>query len=128
MAEQGEETAVVRDKPALGWRIAKWIGIAIVSLLLLAVLAVFALNTAPGRRFVVSQLDGYELASGLKINVGRLDGSLYGKLVIRELRLSDPKGVFASSPRIELDWRPFAFVDNHAAPRTAHNSQLPLGR
>ena len=126
--DEGETATVVRDKPALGWRIAKWVGIAIVSLLLLAVLAVFALNTAPGRRFVVSQLDGYELASGLKINVGRLDGSLYGKLVIRELRLSDPKGVFASSPRIDLDWRPFAFASNHVDVRSATINLARLDR
>jgi hypothetical protein len=44
MAE-GEEAVVVREKPALGWRIAKWVGIALVSLILLAMIAVFALNT-----------------------------------------------------------------------------------
>ena len=54
--------------------------------------------------------------------------SLYGKLTIRELRLSDPKGVFASSPRIDLDWRPFAFVNNHVDVRSATTPLFTLGR
>ncbi|RHW19289.1 hypothetical protein D1610_04055 [Sphingomonas gilva] len=125
--DEGEPPAI-RDKPPPGWRIAKWAGIVVVSLVLLAVLAVFALNTAPGRRFLVSHLDGYELASGLKINLGQLDGSLYGKLTIYELRLSDPKGVFAYSPRIDLDWRPFAFISNHVDVRSATTPLFTLGR
>lgn len=129
MAEGEQIPAPAPSSPrSTGWRIAKWAGIAIVSLLLLAVIAVFALNTTPGRRFLVSQLDGYELESGLKINLGRIDGSLYGRLTIRDLRLSDPRGLFATAPRIDLDWRPFAFINNHVDVRSATAPLVTLAR
>ncbi len=122
------DTPAVRAKRPLGWRIAIWAGIAVVSLILLVIAAVFALDTAPGRRFVLNQLDGYELESGLKVNVGRLDGSLYGALVIRDLRLSDTKGVFATAPRIDLDWRPLAFIKSHVDIRSATAGLVTLER
>jgi translocation and assembly module TamB len=92
-------------------RIGKWVAIAVAALAAFAVLAVFGLNSTPGRRFVTQQLNGFETAAGLKIGVGRLDGSLYGKLTIRDLTLSDPKGVFARAPVVALDWRPFAYAN-----------------
>ncbi len=106
------ETVVVRDRP-LWVKILKWVGIAIVALLLLLVALVLGLNTGPGRGFVVGKLDGYTTASGLKINIGRIDGSLYGAMTVHDLRLSDTKGVFAYSPEIAVDWRPFAFANGH---------------
>ena len=109
-------------------RIAAWLAIAVAGLLALAIIAVFALNTDSGRRFLVGKLSGYETASGLKVELGRLDGSLYGKLTIRDLRISDPKGVFATAPQIDLDWRPFAFIRNHADIRSAAAPIITLAR
>jgi translocation and assembly module TamB len=34
--------------------------------------------------------------------------TLYGRMRLMDLRVSDPKGVFLSSPRLDVDWRPFA--------------------
>jgi translocation and assembly module TamB len=31
---------------------------------------------------------------------------------LMDLRVSDPKGVFLSSPRLDVDWRPFAYTKN----------------
>ncbi len=127
MAETDVETTAPRRGFPVG-RIAKWVAIALAALLALAVLAVFALNTDPGRRFLVSKLSGYETASGLKVELGRLEGSLYGKLTIRDLKISDPKGVFATAPRVDLDWRPFAFIRNHADIRSASAPLITLAR
>ncbi|KQM56920.1 MULTISPECIES: translocation/assembly module TamB domain-containing protein [unclassified Sphingomonas] len=106
------ETVVVRDRP-LWINILKWIGIALVALLILLLALVLGLNTGPGRGFLVGKLDGYTTASGLKVNIGRIDGSLYGAMRVRDLRLSDTRGVFAYSPEIAVDWRPFAFANGH---------------
>lgn len=92
-------------------RIARWIGIVLAGLVALAGVLLLAINTGPGRRLVASQLSGLSLASGLKVDVGRLDGSLYGALVIHDLRVSDTKGVFATIPLLQLDWRPFAYLN-----------------
>ena len=131
MAEPHEtvvaDEAVAR-RPALGWRIAKWLAIGVAALLAFAALIVLGLNTAPGRKFVVGQLDGYTLASGMRINVERLDGSLYGKLTIRNLRLSDGQGQFADAPRIDLDWNPFRAIWNHVDVRSATAPLLNFDR
>lgn len=111
------EAVVVEKRPT--WvRILKWLAIAIVGLILLLVAIVVGINTDPGRRFLVRQLDGFTTASGLRVNVGEIDGSLYGAMVIHDLRLSDPKGVFAYSPRVAIDWRPFAFANGHVDVRS----------
>jgi len=96
-----------------GRRVAKWLGIAVAALVALIGAALLVLNTDPGRRFLVDQVNGFETVSGLGVQVGRIDGSIYGGMILRDVRLRDPKGVFATAPRIRLDWRPFAYLDNH---------------
>ena len=120
------ETIVVR-RP-LWQRILKWIGIAIAVLAFLLLAIVFGINTDPGRRFVADQLGSYKTAGGLNIKVGRIDGSLYGKMVLRDVRVSDPKGVFLTSPRLDVDWRPFAFVNNHVDVRNLESGLVTLAR
>jgi translocation and assembly module TamB len=112
----GEETAtppepVVRQ-PLLR-RIAKWFAIAIGAAVILVLGVYFGLDTAPGHRFIVSQLANYTTESGLNIKVGRIRGSIYGKMELRDLRVSDPKGVFATAPLALIDWHPFSFFYNH---------------
>ena len=109
-------------------RIGKWIGIALASILMLLLLVVLGINTDPGRRFVADQLGGYTTASGLNIKVGRIDGSLYGRMTLSDVRVSDPKGVFLTSPRLAVDWRPFAFVRNHVDVRDLGTDLVTLQR
>nr|MDQ2879408.1 hypothetical protein [Pseudomonadota bacterium] len=123
-----DEAAPPSARRALGWPIAKWLGIAILSLFVLVAVTVLGLNTGPGRRFLVSELSGYQTASGLRIELGGLDGSLYGKLTIRDLTLSDPNGVFAAAPRVDLDWRPFAYLNKHVDVRSASIPLFTLAR
>jgi translocation and assembly module TamB len=125
-ADESGQVVVVR-RP-LWQRIAKWIGIAIVALVALLLVVVLGINTDPGRRFVADQIGGYTTASGLNIKVGRIDGSLYGPMVLSDVRVSDPKGVFLDSPRLEMDWRPFAFVNNHVDVRTVTAGLVTLRR
>ena len=120
--------APVPPKRPLWQRVLKWIGIAILSIVALLAIIVFGINTDPGRRFVADQLGGYTTASGLNIKVGRIDGSLYGRMTLSDLRVSDPKGVFLSSPRLEVDWRPFAFANNHVDVRSLSAGLVTLAR
>lgn len=110
-------------------KILKWLGIALTVLLLLLAIIVVGINTGPGKRFAVGQINNLELASGLDVEVERIDGSLYGDMTIVGLTLSDPKGVFATSPSVRVDWRPFRFVtDNLLDVRTLYSPQVRLGR
>ena len=109
-------------------RVAKWIGIALASILVLLLVVVFGINTDPGRRLVADQLGGYTTASGLNIKVGRIDGSLYGKMILSDVRVADPQGVFLTSPRLAVDWRPFAFIRNHVDVRSLDTELVTLQR
>jgi translocation and assembly module TamB len=106
------------------------IGVAVLlGLVLLLVGGVyFGLNTDPGRRFVTRQINQLELASGLDVDVGRIEGNIYGDLVIHDLRLRDTKGLFFVAPRVELDYRPFEYFNNHVDIRSLVIPQARLGR
>ncbi|HEX5258208.1 MAG TPA: translocation/assembly module TamB domain-containing protein [Sphingomicrobium sp.] len=80
-------------------------------LFLLAALIVL-LDSAPGHRFIVDQLGKFETASGLRIHVGRIDGSIFGKSELHNVSVADPRGVFLTSPDIKLDWTPGAWLEN----------------
>jgi translocation and assembly module TamB len=112
----------------IGRNIAIGIAALIGLLLLLVAGTYYGLNTDPGRRFVVRQINQLELASGLDIDVGRIEGNLYGGLVLHDLVLRDPKGAFFVAPRAELDWRPFAYWNKRVDIRSLVIPQARLGR
>lgn len=90
--------------------IAKGIGIAAAAILLLAAMLVFVLDTGPGRRFVADRIAAVETESGMTVGIGRIDGSLYGQMVLRDIRVRDTQGVFASAAEVTVDWRPLAYL------------------
>jgi translocation and assembly module TamB len=51
-------------------------------------------------------------ASGLRIRIGRIEGSIWGETELKDVRLYDPDGLFAESPEIRMDWRPISFLFN----------------
>lgn len=108
------------------WRIA--------FLLLLPFLAliggVVALDTDTGHRFLIDRIAELPIRNGLKIRIGRIDGSIYGRARITALRLYDPQGLFLSAPDVRLNWSPWQWTVNRldiselAAP-TATLHRLP---
>ncbi|MFD1959543.1 hypothetical protein ACFSHP_11725 [Novosphingobium panipatense] len=60
---------------------------------------VLGINTGPGRRFVADQIAALEFENGMRISVARIDGSLYGKMILRGLSVRDPRGEFLYSPK-----------------------------
>ncbi|MDO7841196.1 translocation/assembly module TamB domain-containing protein [Sphingomonas immobilis] len=128
MASEAPADEVVVVKRPLWQRIAKWVAIGLAGLLLAIVALIFGLDTQPGRRFVVNIVNGYTLASGLNVKVGRIDGSIYGAMVLRDVRVSDQNGLFLTSPEIAVDWRPFEFTRNHADVRSATAALITMSR
>lgn len=124
---QAPAPAVRKGKP-LWLRIAQWIGIGVVSIAALLGLAVLGLDTQPGRRLIADQLSRLRLDSGLGFRIGRIDGSIYGAMVLRDVRVRDTKGVFATAQEIRLDWRPFAYIDNHIDIRSLESPEVRLAR
>lgn len=76
----------------------------------LAVAAVFVIDSSIGHRFLVDRIIALAPASGLRVSVGRIDGSVYGAATIHDLTLSDAKGPFLVVPVSELDWRPLSWA------------------
>ena len=85
---------------------------AFIALLFLLAGALVLLDSAPGHRFIVDRIAKFETASGLKVHIGRIDGSIFGKSQLRNVAVSDGHGVFLTSPNIKLDWAPGAWLYN----------------
>lgn len=83
-----------------------------VALLFLLAGLLVLLDSAPGHRWIVDRIAGIETASGLRIRIGRIDGSIFGKSQLRNVSIADGRGVFLTSPNIKLDWTPGAWLEN----------------
>lgn len=127
-ADEPLATEVAAPDKARSWplTILRWIGLTLLGLVLLFALFLVGLNSDAGRRFVVTQIEKYEFENGMKIGIGRLDGSLYGRMVIRDFTLSDPKGVFLASPEVRVDWRPIRYLANHIDVRSATAATMTM--
>ena len=111
MTEEGvidtaPEAAPPRRRFRYTRRASKWALGILGGLVLLLVAALALLNSPIGQRWVVDQIAQVAPASGLKVEIGRIDGNLYGKARLHDVTLSDPKGRFLTVPLVDLDWRP----------------------
>ncbi|URW76714.1 translocation/assembly module TamB domain-containing protein [Sphingomonas donggukensis] len=123
-----EEQVVVVERRPVWQTVVKWVGIVLAALVLLAIVVVLGINTQPGRRFVADRLSAYTLANGLNVRVGRIEGSIYGAMVLRDVRVQDQKGTFLMSPELRVDWRPFAFARNHVDVRSLTSPLVSMSR
>ncbi len=113
MAGEGESPPVAPSRwRARARRAAKWTAGVLAALMLLIVAAAVVLNTPIGQRALSERIAAQTLPNGLNIRIGRIEGDLYGKAVLRDVRLYDLKGLFATIPRAEVDWRPRAWLSN----------------
>lgn len=106
-----------------------WIGrFLVAALLVVAVLLAAAalLDTQMGHRFVADRIAAQRPSNGLRYSIGRIDGSLYGKARLIDVRLRDADGVVLQIPRAELDWRPFALIAERLDIRTLTMRQATL--
>lgn len=129
-AETPEEGAGAR--PSL-WRRAKvrafkTVVLAVLGTVALAVAVILGIDTGPGHRFVADQIAGLRFENGMRITVGRIEGSLYGAMTLHDLSVRDTKGEFLFSPEIHIDWRPFAYLDNHVDVRKATAQRMIMRR
>jgi translocation and assembly module TamB len=87
------------------------VGLLLALLIGAAALLVF-LDTDPGHRFLADRIAALAPKSGLKIRIGRIDGSIWGETKLRDVRVYDPQGLFVESPAIDVEWRPLAWIAN----------------
>lgn len=108
---EGGATVVVRRRH---WarRLLNEVLVLLLALLALAGIGLVFLDTAPGHRFIVDRVARLETATGLKISIARIEGSIFGNARLKGVAVSDPQGVFLTSPEIRLDWAPGAWLYN----------------
>jgi translocation and assembly module TamB len=110
-----EPAAMTEPNVQRGWVKKLAVGSAALVALVLILLGAgyFWLDSGSGHRFVTKQIEALEFENGMQVEVGKIDGSLYGQMEITGLKIRDPEGVFATAETVKMDWRPFAFVRSH---------------
>jgi translocation and assembly module TamB len=91
------------------WLMAKYLLAVPLILLALAGIGVIGLDSDIGHRAVTDVLAGWEAKSGLKVRIGRIEGSVYGEMQLDDVAVSDTRGVFLRLPTVKVDWRPLAW-------------------
>jgi translocation and assembly module TamB len=103
----GEPLPPPRSAPRRWTKRLGWVLAALAAPLLLAALF-FA--SPIGKRFIADRIAATAPASGLRFSVGRIEGDIYGKAVLRSVVVSDSRGAFLTIPEVELDWRPLNWL------------------
>lgn len=93
-----------------GWW--RWLIVGLALLLALAAAGVALLDSDIGHRFVADRIAALRPANGLRYSVGRINGSLFNRATLIDVRVRDPKGVVFTAPRAMLDWNPLAWFSN----------------
>ena len=114
--------------PAAPRRYWRWLGA--LALLLVAALGLvtIGLNSQWGRNLAARQISQTTFANGLRISIGRVEGSLFGASRLIDVRAYDTKGEFLRIPLLELDWRPASYFRGQIDVRLAHAPQALLER
>lgn len=128
IAHDPAELPATEPQRSIARRIAMGGGLIVATLLLLIGAALVWIDTAAGHRFIAGQIGKLEFDNGFKVEIGRIEGSVYGRMTLHELRLSDPKGSFFVVPEAEMDWRPLAYLRSHIDIRSLTASLATLRR
>src|SRR5690606_27081979 len=78
-------------------RVAKALVVVALGLVALGAALMAFLDTDPGHRLIVDRIAALAPESGLRIRIGRIDGSIWSRVRLRDVRLYDPRGLFAES-------------------------------
>ncbi len=112
MTDQAEEerdnAEVPERKRKRRW--GKRIGWALAILIAPLVLAAAFFSSPIGKRFVTDQIAQVAPASGLRFEVGRIEGDIYGVATLHDVTVKDPEGTFLTIPEVELNWRPLSWL------------------
>ena len=112
MAEEAEIAEAPAPRRSGARRLLRAIGIGLLGLIGLFLVALWSIDTQPGHRLIADHIGKMRPSSGLRIKIGRIEGSIWRRATLRDVRLYDLKGQFFEAPEIRLDWHPFAWANN----------------
>jgi len=105
-----EAAPAAAPRRPLGRRALRWLGGALLALLVLIALAVAWLHTRSGREFIVGEIAKVAPASGLQIEVGSIEGSVLWSATLHDVKFRDANDtLFLEVPEVDLNWRPLKF-------------------
>jgi translocation and assembly module TamB len=107
---------------------AAWTGAVLAGLVALVGLGLVLLNTPPAHALEARLVSSLPLAGGVRLNVKAIEGSIWGRMSLDQVTVTDPKGVFLVSPRVVLDWNPWALLHRTIELREASTDVLRLLR
>jgi translocation and assembly module TamB len=128
VVEGGGERPPYRLKPNWPRRLLRELLALLLGLAFLLAIGLAILDTAPGHRWVVDRIAGIETSSGLRFRIGRIDGSLFGETKLKNVAILDQHGTFLTSPEIDLDWTPGAWLYNKLYIERLHADRATLLR
>ena len=108
-AEQDDALEGTNNKTLL--RRYRWpiFGLAAIILILVAGLL---LDSKAGHEWLTGRVNAIRPESGLRINIGSIDGSIYSEASVKKLKLSDKQGVFFEAGEARVNWNPVAWIFN----------------
>lgn len=126
MTDPDVAPAAVPPKRRIGWgrRIAQLLLAIIVVLAALLVL----IDTGPGHRLIANRIATLKPANGMRYRIGRIDGSIYRRARLIDVRIYDTKGLVLRAPLAELDWRPWEYWSNRLSITSLHIPRAILAR
>ena len=94
-------------------RTVRWVAGILAAIALIFVLLIAFLHTPPGRQFIVDQIAKVAPASGLRVEVADIDGSILWSSTLNDVKLYDANDtLFLEVPTIDLNWRPLNWFTN----------------
>ena len=107
------------DKPSrrrgLGRRLLRWTAWTLGGLVLLLALLLGFLETGPGRRLLAGLIEDLGSSPGQEIEIGEIGGSLFDRLTLDRVSLSDAEGAWMTLTGVTLDWSPGALFSGRLA-------------
>ena len=126
--ERKPEQPRYRLRPNWPQRLLRELLALLLGLAFLLALGLFILDTAPGHRWIVDRIAQIETSSGLRFKIGRIEGSIFGESRLKNVAILDQEGTFFTSPEIELDWTPGAWLYNKLHIEKLHADRATLVR
>ena len=102
------------------------IAIALTALAAIAALALLVVDTDVGHRWVAQRIGAIRTANGLRFTIGRIDGSLYGRSRLKDVRVYDLDGLLVRAPAVDLDWTPWRWLHHQLVIRRLAIPQATL--
>lgn len=102
------------------------IGLALAALVAVFAAALLIVDTDIGHRWVAERIGTIRTSNGLRFTIGRIDGSLYGRARLKDVRVHDLDGLLVQAPAVTLDWTPWLWFRNRLEIRALAIPQATL--